>query len=169
MIRYLTPRDHAAYRLIRERALDADPDAFGETLAALQARSDAELEAWLSERIVPGRGAIACAEGQGRILGMCGFSLAEDEAGTAVFWGLFVEPEARLAGTGRRLLSEAEAWASSHGAVRMRARVAITNDGAARFYEACGYAAGETSGTLRRESAVPLRVIRRDLDPRVRA
>jgi len=40
MIRYLTLKDHAIYRALRLEALATDPNAFGETFDAAQARSE---------------------------------------------------------------------------------------------------------------------------------
>ncbi|MEM7410090.1 MAG: GNAT family N-acetyltransferase [Myxococcota bacterium] len=54
---------------------------------------------------------------------------------------LFVAPEARRRGWGRRLVAETSAWARQRGAERMEVRVARSNPEGRAFWEACGYAA----------------------------
>ena len=67
MIRYLAADDLSTYRTIRSEALTSDPDAFGQTSAALEQMSDGELMQWLSDVIVPKRK-------DGKPRGVCGIS-----------------------------------------------------------------------------------------------
>jgi GNAT superfamily N-acetyltransferase len=52
---------------------------------------------------------------------------------------LFVTPDARKSGAGRALLERAERWAAETGAKGLTLSTQITNLGAQRLYEACGW------------------------------
>jgi len=156
MIRFLSPEQHAIYRRIRVEALSADPGAFGETLAAIQSRSDSDLVQWLSQAIVPERKAIAYIEEQGHCVAMCGFRLSDEDKSIGAFWGMFVSPPHRRKGYGRLLLEAAESWISEHDGGRVLARVAAPNDSAITFYRSCGYSIGGQKGTLRPGSNIPV-------------
>jgi ribosomal protein S18 acetylase RimI-like enzyme len=52
---------------------------------------------------------------------------------------LFVRPECRGTGIGRRLVERAEALARTHGRYKMELNVLAGNQAALRFYEALGY------------------------------
>ena len=105
-IRLLTAPDAEALRLIRLRALQENPEAFGSTYAE---ECERPLEAFAAR--LGGDPAEACVlgaadQGEGRLLGMIG---CRREWGTkrrhvAVVWGLFVAPEARNRGLGAALL-----------------------------------------------------------------
>ena len=55
-------------------------------------------------------------------------------------YAMWVAPDARGAGVGRSLLDAVEGWARDRGSARLVLAVTETNDGARRFYEACGFA-----------------------------
>jgi GNAT superfamily N-acetyltransferase len=52
---------------------------------------------------------------------------------------LFVTPDARKSGAGRALLERAERWAAETGAKGLTLSTQLTNLGAQRLYEACGW------------------------------
>ncbi len=61
-------------------------------------------------------------------------------AGRAYFSAAWVDPRFRLRGIGGELVRKAIGWAEAHGANHLRLWVDNTNPGAARFYEAIGFA-----------------------------
>ncbi len=81
------------------------------------------------------------------------FLVARDPTGRAMATGaialhgdwaeikrMWVEPAARGHGLARRLLTELEAWAASHGATVLRLETGIHNHDALALYERSGYA-----------------------------
>jgi ribosomal protein S18 acetylase RimI-like enzyme len=154
--RYLSPKDHAAYRQIRAEALATDPDAFGETLSALQGRTELKLAEWLTEAIIPGRKCIAIIEESGRSIAMCGFGLSDEDRSSGFIWGMFVSRLCRRKGCGKQLLASAESWISGHDGHRVVARVAACNDAAIALYRSANYTIGAQEGTLRPGSTIPL-------------
>ena len=163
MIRYLTPQDHAIYRVIRLEALSTDPDAFGETLAIAQARSEADQIEWLSKVIIPGRKNIVLIEVEKRPVAMCGFGLSDDDNTSGFIWGMFVSSAQRRKNHGQTMLEEAERWLQAKGISRVTAHVAAPNEGAINFYRRCGYAIGPASGFLRPGSSIPVHPIERKI------
>ena len=163
MIRYLAADDLSTYRTIRSEALTSDPDAFGQTSAALEQMSDGELMQWLSDVIVPKRKAVILEEKDGKPRGVCGIAISDATSQEGFFWGMFVAPAFRRQGIGGNLLREATSWLASRGVKRIRAHVAAPNETAISFYRNCGYTIGEQVDTLRPGSDIPVYEIHRDV------
>ena len=78
------------------------------------------------------------AEDKGRLIGyVAGYAHRTFYASGSIAWvdEIWVEPEYRGQGTGRRLMDAFEDWASSRGCVQ----VSLATRGAAPFYEKLGY------------------------------
>jgi ribosomal protein S18 acetylase RimI-like enzyme len=85
-----------------------------------------------------GRMPIFVAIREGKWVGMAGcFAAPSDQA--AVVWGMWVEPESRRSGLGKRLLEAAMGWARSEGFHRVRLSVAEANVEAAELYRGAGF------------------------------
>ncbi|KAA2235964.1 GNAT family N-acetyltransferase [Salinarimonas soli] len=100
----------------------------------------------LMERIAARRGRLVLAEEDGRIVGLMGFTIEQDEPfvreelrryGTVT--DLVVAEGWRGRGIGRRLLEEAERLARAEGLGRLSIGVLDANDAAARIYGAFGF------------------------------
>jgi GNAT superfamily N-acetyltransferase len=163
-IRYITLEDQASYRTLRSEALTTEPDAFGATLAALQAWSEAEWIDWLSQVIIPERKNIIVIELDKIPVATCGFGLSEDDPTSGFIWGMFVSPSHRKQQHGRALLKEAERWIRKMNRNRVKAYVAAPNETAITFYRRCGYIIGSASGVLRPGSMVPVYPIEKTLE-----
>ena len=126
-----------ALRELRLRALAGDPDAFGMTLEAASAQSDAGWREWIGS---PERGFFVAVADDGRFVGMAvGAPIAEQET-TAGLFGMWVVPDARRHGVGAALIEAVEDWARHVGHGSIRLGVTLTNPSAIRFYERMGYA-----------------------------
>ena len=133
----MRPDEWQAHRDIRLRALESDPDAFGETLAHALTDDD---EAWQRRVVRPdGMAFVAVAE-DGRFVGMANGGPAPDHPEFAAVYGMWVAPEARGHGVGRALLAAVEGWAREAGYDRIGLGVTTTNDAAIRLYATAGYA-----------------------------
>jgi ribosomal protein S18 acetylase RimI-like enzyme len=143
-VRRVQPTDGAVLRRVRLQALASDPASFGSTYEREAAFPD---ETW-DERAANS----AAGDEASTLLAFAGdepvglVTAMRDGANRRLFHivSMWVAPEARRAGTGRRLLREVERWIGSCGGTR--AHLSVTNEATAamRLYESAGY---EPDGT----------------------
>lgn len=133
-IRRLLPADAALYRDIRLEALRLRPEAFGSTLA----EESGEPLTWFAERL--DKSAVFGAFAGDALLGVAGFFVWESvkEAHKGVLWGMYVRPEARGAGLGRRLVEAVIAHARECVEI-IQLRVVGGNEEARRLYAGLGF------------------------------
>jgi ribosomal protein S18 acetylase RimI-like enzyme len=134
MIKLLTSADAMLYREIRLEALAAHPEAHSSTLA----REQGKPLAWFEERLTTSDvfGAYCAQE----LVGVAGFRRV-DGAKTehkAVLWGMYVRPQARKSGTGRRLADAVAAHAATR-VEQLQLAVVSENEAALRLYAAVGF------------------------------
>ncbi|ULK99962.1 GNAT family N-acetyltransferase [Bradyrhizobium sp. I71] len=134
MIKLLTPADASLYRGIRLEALAAHPEAYSSTLA----REQGKPLAWFEERLTTSDvfGAFCAQE----LVGIAGFRRV-DGAKTehkAALWGMYVRPQARKSGTGRRLVDAIAAHAATR-VEQLQLAVVSENEAALRLYAAAGF------------------------------
>ena len=107
-IRCLTSDDAAAYWKLRLEALQSDPEAFGSSAEEHQSLSLEEVRC----RLGSGEGGffVADAIDDGRLLGMAGFAREKSpkKRHKGWGWGVYVTPERRGAGLGRRIMEALE-------------------------------------------------------------
>ena len=135
-IRRVRPDEWKAHREIRLRALESDPDAFGVTLEQALAEDDA---AWQRRTERPDGMAFVAVADDGQFVGMANGGPAPDHPEAAGVYGMWVAPEARGQGLGRRLLEAVEGWAREAGYGLIGLGVTTTNLPAIRLYERSGY------------------------------
>jgi len=133
-VRRLLPADAAIYRNIRLEALLSSPEAFG----SIYETESAEPLIWFAERL--GRSAVYGAFGESDLLGIAGFFVRQGpkEAHKGVLWGMYVRPEARKAGVGRRL-AEAVIDHARYCVELIQLRVVGGNEPARLLYAALGF------------------------------
>lgn len=78
-----------------------------------------------------------------RWIGLAGVFVEEDDKRCGYVWGMWVDPAARRAGIGRRLMASIHAWARSRGLDRLRLSVSSSgqSEPTLRLYEAFGFKA----------------------------
>ena len=141
VVRRITRDDAALLRGVRLRALATDPASFGSTYE----REAAFPEGVWRERAASGAAgnesatllAVRGDEPVGIVTGV------RDDVNATVFhvFSMWVAPEARRQGLGRRLLEEIEAWIRSSGGSVVRLSVTNQAAPARRLYEDAGYVA----------------------------
>jgi ribosomal protein S18 acetylase RimI-like enzyme len=120
-------------RELRLRALREDPGAFAETYEEARARP---LEDWASWAGDESRVIVVAIDGE-RWVGMVACRLL-DEAGTWLT-ALWVDPAARGAGLGLRLIDAVAGWARERGRTAVELSVTTNNDAAAALYARAGF------------------------------
>jgi ribosomal protein S18 acetylase RimI-like enzyme len=124
---------------VRLAALATDPTSFGSTYEREAAFAD---DVW-AERVARSAAgddaATLLALRENEPVGL--ISAFRDESESDVFdvVGMWVAPEERGAGLGRRLLEEIEAWIAASGGTEVRLSVTNVATAARRLYESAGY------------------------------
>jgi GNAT superfamily N-acetyltransferase len=98
--------------------------------------------AFLADRFKRGESVIFLAVVDGAIVGFTQLYPSFSSVSIRRLWvlnDLFVTPDARKSGAGRALLERAERWAAETGAKGLTLSTQVTNLGAQRLYEACGW------------------------------
>lgn len=133
-VRRLLPRDAAAYRILRLDALRLHPDAFGSSFEEEVVLNNAAFAQKLSD------GPIFGALCGGRLVGSAGLALRQKRKlrHKGILWGMFVVPEMRGRGVGKRLLDEvlAHAWTCCE---EVLLTVVVGNHEATKLYAAAGF------------------------------
>ena len=130
----LLPADAALYREIRLEALTIAPEAFAGTIAA----ESAEPLSWFAERL--DSAAVFGAFDGGDLLGIAGFFVkpGPKQAHKGVLWGMYVRPEARRSGIGRRL-GEAVIRHAQNCVEMLQLSVVSDNALARKLYDGLGF------------------------------
>jgi ribosomal protein S18 acetylase RimI-like enzyme len=133
-VQRLFSADAAGYREIRLEALRLAPEAFSSTLAGESGEPLSWFAARLESSVVFG------AFVDGDLLGIAGFFVREGrkEVHKGVLWGMYVRPDARRTGIGRRLVERVLDHAS--GQVELiQVSVVGGNEPARRLYSSFGF------------------------------
>ena len=137
--RLLRGDETALYKSLRLDALRTDPDAFGSSYERELEFDDSIWHQRLTS--VAGRtGRVIVDEHADFVSGLVGIGFNETP-GDTMLWGMWVKPDARGLGAGRRLVEAAVAWATEHGAATVTLWVVRTNASAIALYERCGFVA----------------------------
>ena len=128
------PADAALYRDIRLEGLRCNPEAFGSTFEA----EDARPLAFFSERL-GGSAAFGAFHGS-ELVGIAGLLIREGqkEAHKGLLVGMYVRPSARKSGVGRRLVETIVEFAR-HRVELIQLSVVSENEQARRLYERLGF------------------------------
>jgi GNAT superfamily N-acetyltransferase len=133
--RVLTDTDAAAFRQIRRDALDEEAEARGTTpewMVSAEVLADRFKTKW------SGQSGFIVGAFDPALVGIVG--LNEDGDSAAMLWGMYVVPERRRHGVGRRLLLDAVARAREwRDLERLWLDVAAANRPARTLYLSCGF------------------------------
>ena len=134
----ITPQLAELYKEVRLRALQADPFGFGSTYAREAQFAD---EVW-HERITRFDGIQKIgflALDAGKLCGLVGCFLDEQDPTQATVISMWVAPSHRGTGLSSTLLDAIRTWAHSRGASTLRLTVVSSNNTAIKFYERYGF------------------------------
>jgi ribosomal protein S18 acetylase RimI-like enzyme len=133
-VRRLMPADAARYRKIRLAGLKNSPEAFG---SMFETESLKPLSSF-AERL--GSSAVFGAFRDSELLGIAGFAFREGakEAHKGLLWGMYVRPDVRKAGVGRRLVEAVIDFARQHVEI-LQLSVVSDNESARRLYAGLGF------------------------------
>ena len=140
VIRRIGPSDGAVLRRVRLQALEADPTSFGSTYEREAAFTD---ETWAASAARNASGdemAILLALRHEEAVGLVGAWRDDDRADLFHIFTMWVAPETRRRGIGRRLLDAIEEWIASCGGTSAQLFVTDTATAAAQLYDRAGYA-----------------------------
>lgn len=144
-VRRIEPDDAELLREMRLRALSDTPMAFGSTYAREFAFAPAEWQARAARNATAPDGATFIAFEDGLCCGLIGCIAKTDESGQATIVSMWVAPEARRKGVGRRLLQAAETWARKQKFLYLLLDVVENNAPAIALYKDFGFElTGET-------------------------
>jgi RimJ/RimL family protein N-acetyltransferase len=130
-----------AYHPVRRRALAEHPDAFGRAIEELQSPAEMARE---FRAVHDGAESFVLGALDGGLVGIasCTRERGVKNRHKALLWGMYVVPEARGRGVGRRLVAavieRARAWP---GLEQVWLAVAAHNEPARALYRACGFEA----------------------------
>jgi GNAT superfamily N-acetyltransferase len=135
-IRPLTPAEADAilYRDIRLEALTANPEAFGSS----HETEAAQPLSWFSDRLAGS--SVLGAFRDAALVGITGLAIQQGQkkAHKGLIWGMYVRPDARRAGTGRRLM-EAIIELARHRVELIQLTVVRDNEQARWLYASLGF------------------------------
>ena len=133
-VRRLTPADAARYREIRLAGLKNNPEAFGSTFESESLKPMSSFAERLRSSAI--FGAFRDAE----LLGIAGFAFREGakEAHKGLLWGMYVRPDARKSGVGRRLVEAVIDFARQHVEI-LQLSVVSDNEPARGLYARLGF------------------------------
>jgi GNAT superfamily N-acetyltransferase len=155
-VRRIRPGEGAKLRDIRCRALTDAPSAFASTLESESVRPQSVWEEAAERRSEGSTSATFIAESGDEVdewVGLVGaFRLAERPRVVELV-SLWVEPAARRAGIGRRLVDELASWARATGSERVELWVTRGNEPAIELYTSAGFALTGDHQPLRRTRA----------------
>lgn len=137
-IRRVRAGEWRALRDLRLHALAGAPRAFSTTLAEATARSEAEWRELAGRGAESDRWATFVADDAGELVGMATGARDDDDASAAQLMQMWVEPRARRAGVGRRLVEAVLAWADGRYE-HLRLHVVLGEEGAIALYRSLGF------------------------------
>ncbi|WP_457091677.1 N-acetyltransferase family protein [Microvirga sp. P5_D2] len=137
IIRSLSPSDAEAFRELRLKALATSPEAFG---SSYEEEAHLPLDTIRSRIPTSGPNAIFGAFAGGQLVGMAGFAVYDriKVSHKGLMWGVYVQPDQRGHGLGRKLVQSVIEQASRH-VIMLEAAVGLNNDSARRTYHALGF------------------------------
>jgi GNAT superfamily N-acetyltransferase len=136
VVRRLTAADHASLRLLRLRALQGAPDAYGSTYERELAFAD---DVWRDRLRPAGNPHFGAIDPQGELVGLAVGEADRDDHSAAFVLGVWVDEAARGRGVIDLLLDAVEQWAHATGCTLLRLHVTDGNAPAERCYTRLGF------------------------------
>jgi dihydropteroate synthase len=162
-VRELAPGEWRTWRDLRTRALVDAPDAFAQLASEVAGLTDAE---WQDRVSVRADRAVLVAEHAGAAIGTCVLVLTDDRRRTNLF-AMWVAPEARRTGAGRRLIEAAIVWARRRALSAIELSVSVPAGPARALYHRLGFRDTGAREPLRDGSAIDVAAMTLALRPLV--
>jgi GNAT superfamily N-acetyltransferase len=156
-IRRVTQGAWRELRDIRLAALRESPDAFGTTYAEAVARPEEWWVDWARKSAESDRQAMFLAWDGGTPVGIAGTFFDDPDWVVIAMW---VAPQSRGGGLGRRLLDAVVDFQRAHGATESVLGVVDGNDAARTLYERYGYVDAGVANPLREGEPLIVRELR---------
>ena len=137
-LRRVREGDAARLRELRLRAVREAPHAFATTFEEASARPAEYWESW-TRKPADDQVTIVAVDGD-RWVGMASGWLPDQTPGRAWLAQLWVDPGARRAGLGLRLIGAVAGWARERGMIALELSVTTNNPAAAQLYARAGFA-----------------------------
>ena len=155
-IRRIRADEWRELRELRLRALLDTPDAFGATYDQESIDPEQEWIDWVVDGAEGGRSfwALAVDDDTGPLGGMAFGSRHRDVADAIGLFAMWVDPDVRGQGLGRRLVEAVVGWARTTERPRVVLSVNETNEPAIRLYGACGFTPTGTTHPIREGSPI---------------
>ncbi|MEZ6002688.1 MAG: GNAT family N-acetyltransferase [Planctomycetota bacterium] len=138
------PEEWAAYKVLRLRALLDTPDAFG----MLHSEEAEQPDGYWLARVSNVEVAHFVARGPEGDVGLSVGAPYRGREGCAGLFGMWVAPEARGRGVGKRLVQSVIDWARTQGYERILLDVGDENQAAIALYQSMGFVPSGIRGTL---------------------
>jgi ribosomal protein S18 acetylase RimI-like enzyme len=165
VIRRIGASEGPVVKSLRLRSLATDPSSFVSTYAREAAFADDEWTDWATGDASGEEKSTLLAMRVGEPVGLVAAYRDEDERSLFHVVAMWVAPEARREGIGRRLLSEIEDWIASAGGDCVHLSVADQALPALRLYDAAGYEPDGKRSESAHTAGVMLIGLRKELDP----
>jgi GNAT superfamily N-acetyltransferase len=141
------------WRSLRMRAVEESPEAFRSTLAMESAEADEWWVDLIKQAAVHPQALLLVAEVEADPVAML-FGRLDDETQLLDIGSVWVDPEMRRRGIGKRLVDAALTWALGRSAVRAELWVTPGNEAALRLFEQFEFTPTGDSEPLRNGSAL---------------
>jgi ribosomal protein S18 acetylase RimI-like enzyme len=138
-IRRVAVAEAAVVKAVRLRSLTADPSSFASTHAREAAFAEDEWDSWAAGDASGEETTTLLAMRDREPVGIAAAYRDEREPNVFHLVAMWVAPDVRRAGIGRRLLGEIEAWIAASGGDCVQLSVADQALAACCLYEAAGY------------------------------
>jgi GNAT superfamily N-acetyltransferase len=139
LLRRVVADDGERIKSVRLRALESDPTSFASTFAREAAYPDADWVDWATEDAEGDEMATVLALEADTAIGIVGAYRDENETSLYHVFAMWVAPDHRGRGVGRRLLAAIEDWIADSGGTTVQLDVASTATEARSLYESSGY------------------------------
>jgi ribosomal protein S18 acetylase RimI-like enzyme len=160
-VRDLRRDEYELWRRLRTAALADSPDAFGQTLADVQDRTEVDWRREVDPLDATSSWSLLIGELDGTPVAVAYVSRRSSEPDLAGLGAMWVMPESRGEGVGAALIDAALSWAASRGCVSIELSVTVGNERARRIYERAGFQVTGERRALRESSNLEIELMRR--------
>lgn len=161
-VRLLTASEWPLWRDVTLQSLAESPDAFRPTLTESKAQPDEFWRGMVEPTVEDERCNLWIAVKGDYPVGKL-FARIDEELTTVYLGAMWVVPDLRGAGIGKRLMQAAEKWGKDDGATRSELWVTEANQAAVHFYKSLDYLPTDDTQMLREGSKLIVRKLQKTI------